>query len=77
MLVCARRACNIDPNTFMHPHADRVVSPGMRTAAIPKMGTTVHSRRRESHRKQMHVISPSLLESNHADGCTVAGVSKV
>jgi hypothetical protein len=22
----------------------------------------VHSRRRESHRKQMHVISPSLLE---------------
>jgi hypothetical protein len=24
--------------------------------------TTVHSRRRESHRKQMHVISPSLLE---------------
>jgi hypothetical protein len=27
---------------------------------------TVHSRRRESHRKQMHVISPSLLELNHA-----------
>jgi hypothetical protein len=26
----------------------------------------VHSRRRESHRKQMHVISPSLLEWNHA-----------
>jgi hypothetical protein len=24
--------------------------------------TTVHLRRRESHRKQMHVISPSLLE---------------
>jgi hypothetical protein len=23
---------------------------------------TVHSRRQESHRKQMHVISPSLLE---------------
>jgi hypothetical protein len=28
--------------------------------------TTVHSRRRESHRKQMHVISSSLLEWNHA-----------
>jgi hypothetical protein len=26
----------------------------------------VHSRRREGHRKQMHVISPSLLEWNHA-----------
>jgi hypothetical protein len=26
----------------------------------------VHSRRRESHRKQMHVISPSLLELTHA-----------
>jgi hypothetical protein len=24
--------------------------------------TIVHSRRRESHRKQMHVVSPSLLE---------------
>jgi hypothetical protein len=24
--------------------------------------STVHSRRRESHRKQMHVTSPSLLE---------------
>jgi hypothetical protein len=26
----------------------------------------VHSRRRESHRKQMHVVSPYLLEWNHA-----------
>jgi hypothetical protein len=26
----------------------------------------VHSRRRESHRKQMYVVSPSLLEWNHA-----------
>jgi hypothetical protein len=36
--------------------------------------------RRESHRKQMHVITPSLLEWNHAAItwlCTAAGVSNV
>jgi hypothetical protein len=41
----------------------------------------VRSRRRESRRKQMHVISPSLLEWNHEAitwcVCTVVGVSEV
>jgi hypothetical protein len=32
----------------------------------PTVQTIVHSRRRESHSKQMHVISPSLFEWNHA-----------
>jgi hypothetical protein len=42
MFACARCACNtcIDPNTFMHSHADRVVAPGMRSA-IPKQGTSL------------------------------------
>jgi hypothetical protein len=33
-----------------------------RAVVMPRSACTVHSRRRESHRKQMHVISPSLLE---------------
>jgi hypothetical protein len=43
-------------------HNENIRNSYSSTSIITTMRSIVHSQRRESHRKQMHVISSSLLE---------------
>jgi hypothetical protein len=53
-----------------------VIFLGLRGTAVVCTVSIVHSRSRESHRKQMHVVSPSLLEWNHVMRVPLQGCPK-
>jgi hypothetical protein len=69
LVVSVKDLIKINRNKFLFIHVNSSYVSALISLSSKKwkdsstgLPSIVHSRRRESHRKQMHVVSPSLLE---------------